>query len=147
MTLNEIYQEFLDLPYYQKVLIGQDCVATLKKFFEKNMAKYGAKKKEDAWIVLLGSLRPFIGADRVFDVDEYKFICEVFELGVDYDTFLNLYNTVAFREVSLTNMYRSIIQTAEQEVRFAYVRLGILVCAADDTLTYVEQREIEKMLF
>lgn len=145
MTLNEIYQQFVDMPYYQKVLVAKNCVEILRKFHEKNALKYG-HTKENAYMILLGSLRPFIGADGVFDTDEYAFICEVFELGVDYDTFLNLYNDI-FNDVALTNAYRTVIQSADQEVRFAYVRLGILICAADDTITYKEQREIEKMLF
>lgn len=145
MTLNEMYQQYLDMPYYKKVLVAKDCVEKLRKFYEEFALKNGMEK-ENAYMILLGSMRPFIGADGVFDTDEYEFICEVFESGADYDTFLNLYND-CFNDVSLTNAYRTVIQSADQEVRFAYVRLGILVCAADDTLTYKEQREIEKMLF
>ena len=143
--LRKIYQDFLDMPYYKRVALGQDSVSELKGYFEKVALKIGLKR-DNSTIVLLGSLRQFIGADGVFGQDEYDYICDVFELNFYYDAFLEMYNDL-FGSYKMINNLRALMSTSPEKVRFAYARLGLLICCSDGELTVDEQKEFEKYLF
>lgn len=144
MDLEEIYQQYLDMPYFKRVCIGQDCLQTIKRYIISQVKNND--KMEFAMITLLGTLRKFIGADGAFDQDEYEFLNDIFETHFDYDEMLELLNADFFRSYKISNSLGVLLECAPDEVRQAFVVLGLLICVADGTLTYDEQRIIEKMM-
>ena len=71
---------------------------------------------------------------------------DIFETHFDYDEMLELLNADFFRSYKISNSLGVLLECAPDEVRQAFVVLGLLICVADGTLTYDEQRIIEKMM-
>ncbi len=148
MDLRELYQQYLDLPYYRRVLIGKDCLKKIKRFLRSKINGNNKIKDKDgfATIALIGSLRRFIGADGTFDQDEYEFLNDIFETNFDYDKMLELLNSDFFSSYKMSNSLGALLDLAPNDIRISFVSLGMLICVADGMLTYEERRAIEKMM-
>ena len=149
MDLSETYQMYLDAPYFRRVLLGKECVQEIKSYIKshfKDLENIKGKEEGFATVTLIGSLRRFIGADGTFDQDEYEFLNDIFETNFDYDRMLEMLNSDFFSSYKTTHTLGAMLDYSPENVRLAFVKLGLLICVADGTLTYDEQRIIEKML-
>lgn len=148
MDLGEIYQQYLDMPYFKRVYIGKNCLQTIKGFIKSRVRNNDEIENKDGVVIvtLIGALRKFIGADGSFDQDEYEFLNDIFETNFDYDKMLDMLNSDFFKSYRTLNSLGLLLDDAPDEVRQAFVLLGLLICVADGTLTYDEQRMIEKMM-
>ena len=148
MDLRKAYQTYLDAPYYKRVSLGKDCVEKIKDYIKSQFNDFKNSKEEDTFAIvsLIGSLRKFIGADGIFDEDEYEFLKDILESNFDYDSMLNALNNEFFRDYKTTNILEALLDNAPRDVRLAFFELGLLICVADGRLTGDEQRIIEKMI-
>ena len=148
MNIRETYQMYLDAPYYRRVVLGKECVQEIMSYMvsQFKQVKNSKGQEEDASLItLIGALRRFIGADGNFNQDEYEFLNDIFETNFDYDKMLKMLNNDFFRSYKTANTLGAMLDYAPDEVRYAFIRLGLLICVADGTLTVDEQRAIEKM--
>ena len=140
-TFEELYSEMLNKSYYERVTMGKNCS-------EKVLYHIGRENDYDpdgleAKAMLILMLRDVIGADGSFDEDEYDYLCEILEVGMDYDVILESMNDL---DDGTRRWYKRFIAQAPQDIRYAFVALAILVCGSDGRISHEEHREIKKYL-
>lgn len=139
-TLDEIYQDYLDMPYYERVSQGKREVETIKRYLERALNKsYGSSFS----VTLLFLCRNFIGVDGEFSFDEYEYLRDVFEINNTYNELLDGLNLITIDQRMTA---QRTIRNIPEDIKFSILRFAILICVADGVLTVSEKREIEKFL-
>ena len=140
-TLGQIYQDYLDTPYYERVSLGRKEVNIIKRSLRDALGSNVGDGDLNFIIVML--CRGFIGADGQFDGDEYEYLRDVFGFSVSYDSVLEHLNNLSY-DTRIES--KELIAGMDRDTKFAVLRFGILICVADGTLTVDEQREVERFL-
>lgn len=138
-TIDEIYQDYLDMPYYRRVSQGRKEVETIKWTLRRELEKECDDGNLTFLIIML--CRDFIAADGEFSVEEYEYLKDVFEFSATYNDVLDDLNHLT---IDQRMQAKRIIRGADDDTKFSILRFAVLICVADGLLTVSEKREIEK---
>lgn len=137
-TLNEIMQDYVNLPYSDLLAIANRSLSELFSALEKNVSS--EQTRTNAVVMLIASC---IGVDGRFSELEYKFICDV--LGKNHD-----YNTLKDMAAGLGNSEgRDIIDEfldSCSEIKKPALVFCLCFLAVDETITREEVAFLNKLL-
>ena len=139
MTLNEIFQEYVDMEHEELIENARVGSAVVVKYLKENI------KSETiiagAYIAIIST---FIGADGSVDETEYEFCKEVWGFPGSYDDFCEIVKATNCPEI--VDALDEMIDEAPDEIKAAFVALGCAFCASNGTMTVAEQQLLKKFI-
>ena len=138
--IGEIYQDYLNKTYKDRVKQGKEEIATVREGIT-NITKQFTNEELNYLIIMV--CKNFIGADGSFSNNEFDFLKDTFGLSISYNELLANLNNLP---ISLKLQPKDFICSLDEQIKFALLRYGILLCVADGKLTVDEQTEIEKFI-
>lgn len=144
LQLQVLLKTCLNAPYYKKVAIGRQNIKLLADYIRsfKESPFYNANDTI-ANFVVLSALKPIIGADGVFDQDEYEYIRDVCDFDFDYEYVLDALN--AF-DSNVSRQLKNTFCYAPSDIKAAFCSLAIFICSVDGSISPEEQRAIADVL-
>ena len=135
-TWHEVYQSYLNLSFNELANIGANQTSILVNELER---KYGTDAGMGYYFDICGT---FFCADKVINYEEHELFCKITGISVSYDEFFNIFKGYTSSEEVRKADY--IIDNLSQNGKNAAIALGLVFCAANETITVAEQELIEK---
>lgn len=141
MTINELFQSVLDTPYSGKVSAGREAANKVIGYFMKGSGV--SKVTDEVFGCFMGLVSTYIGVDGSVSRAEYDYFVEILGLtDVSYDSFCATISA----DMETVELVCKVIDGAPQDIQYAFVILGLNICACDGVLTASEQALLSKYI-
>lgn len=138
-NLEEVYQEYLGLPYDEKVDNAVFSIGEIASVLTKlNFDEY---ERLNFYLKLTAL---FVAADKEIGQDEIKLFNDIFETNFDVDTVKDLF--AGADDPEFVKMMDSIIDKFPDDVKFSACVYGLIFLSIDGIVTPKEKAVFERIL-
>ena len=138
-TLDELYQEVVDMSDGEKLYMAQRASAALLEHLSQYI-------DSDAAIdIYLSLIACYVAADGSVDYKEYEFFKSVFEgLDLSYDDFFEVIQNKYSSE--LVEKFDELIGAAPKDIRRDFIMLGLAICSCNGVITASEAELLSRFI-